>query len=441
MNAQISSQLYDLFLRFNRRLVSITRRLGPELTLAESHVMGEICQRRLVTPGELIQNINLEKSKVSRILAAFETHNWVKAENSPTDRRVRYQRPTALGVRVFEKDSQIRTEQVSECIAPLNAREQGDLGHYLRIIADGFETTQVNGEPGDHRVKIELRRLTRAMGYMNNDFLGNGLPVEECQILHLTYCADGAIGITQLRERLPYEFSALSRMISRLEMRSLLQKNAAAADRRHVEVSLTEKGRKKAEANIAHGGGRVLDALVSQDEHAINGLIAILEKFLVDDRVLKISAPRDGYEFVTLKNDRERRSGRAFLIETIVRTNMQHEASEMMLGAKSICTALLLNGAMIGVAEVQRRQPLWTLRNCVLAPEHSSADLMFKLIHGTLERAFDHRGIDEILVKDLWIQTLLDGLKIGTRDDRGRLILRPADIDKLPMGTTSRLTA
>ena len=280
MNQSTGALLFDLFLAFNRRLLSITRRLSPPLTLSESHLLGEIKQQKIINSSLLIKNLHIEKTKVSRTLASFIEKDWITSEHSLTDKRVRYFTITTEGSRIFLDDNQFRNQQVLECLIPLTQGQRKDLAQFLNLMADTLQASPINPEPSAPFCKIEIRRLTRALGYLGDNLMGSSMPADECQVLHLVRRDGDSISMGSLKELLPYEMTMISRLTSDLEDRDLLHKKPLPYDKRHVQVLLTTLGSQYAEKNLASGGNLLLSSIKSLPGASQAQFVSLLERFV-----------------------------------------------------------------------------------------------------------------------------------------------------------------
>ncbi len=72
-----------------------------------------------------------------------------------------------------------------------------------------------------------------------------GLTMQQFNILRIVRGSDKPLSTLQIRERMLDKMSDSSRIVDRLVIKGLLKKITSKLDKRLVEVSITEKGKKK----------------------------------------------------------------------------------------------------------------------------------------------------------------------------------------------------
>lgn len=360
MQSEQSKKMYDLFLRLNIKLESITNRLRPTLTINESHIISEISGNPHLTAGELARILVLEKSTLSRALAALEHRKLIRTKASAEDRRKKDLLVTPSGLAALRDDSALRNRQVIECIADLASDEQAQLATLLRRLADNFGAAPIVPRADDHPVKIEIRRLTRSMGYLGDNFLDVHLPIEKCQILHAIARGGNHVPMAKLRAVLPYQFSALSRMLSTLSDNGWVNKNSAAHDRRSIEVALTGRGVDREREILDRASSRLGKAFHDLRGSEVSHMITLMERILPHYGPWHVGRP-DGEEIRRLADDRARRMARGFIMETLVQSNRHFSAPEKIIASNTPAYALYTGGEICAVAEFRLEKHEWQL--------------------------------------------------------------------------------
>jgi DNA-binding MarR family transcriptional regulator len=352
MNLSQPAMLFDLFMAFNRRMTLIIQKLNPLLARSESHILGEIHQQRIINSSILIQNLGLEKTKVSRIISNFTAKKWIEVQQSNADKRIRYLTITTEGNRIFQDDNKLRNRQIAECLQRLSAAERKDLSVYCSQIADSLGASFVPAMADDASCKVEYIRLARAFGFLGDNLLGLNLPVDECQILQVVHREGDTVSMSTLKSLLPYEATMLSRHISSLCDRGLLSKRTLDFDKRHIQVLLTPKGLDQTIKNLAVGGQKIFDALQKTSPNKSKQLIALLEKALIQESTHVQDSLKSSGTVIEIINEESRTNARAFLIQTLVNQKRAHEIRESILHPDNICFQLLVFGEIRGVCEI-----------------------------------------------------------------------------------------
>lgn len=400
MKPETFNKLYDLFLRFNRRLTFIITRLAPPLSLDESHVLAEVELNAGISVVEVAARIGMDKSTTSRFIAALADRDFLKVVQSEEDKRVKKIMLTQQGRDILRVDNGIRNQQVSECISSLNTKDQSSLRYYLSLMADALGAVPVFGTAEDNAVKIEIRRLTRAFGIIGNQFMGTGFTVHQCQVLHLVFTNGYEMSMQDLRDMLPFEKTTFSRLVSGLADDDLILKVASEFDRRQFNVKLTQKGIAIAQHNLKLGAAVMQTSTQKMSSEDINNFVVILEKFLMQTRRTERVMAEESVSVDILKTPEERKVGRGFLMETLVRLHAHYDVPEEIFPRGSLCYALYIGNSMRAVFEIRKDGNAGEIFNVAVAPEILNSELPLKLISFGLEDASVKHGISSLNSSD-----------------------------------------
>ncbi len=114
--------------------------------------------------------------------------------------------------------------------------------------ADGSGAAPSTEPPTTRQAAETWESLFRAqvgvMRRLRQDPAFRELPINEYDVLfNLSRCAGGWTRLNELNQHLLISQPSLSRMVDRLEAKSLVQKRPAHTDQRGVEIALTDAGR------------------------------------------------------------------------------------------------------------------------------------------------------------------------------------------------------
>ena len=93
-------------------------------TLTEKDVLLEISKTERCTANILIQQLQIDRSYMSRILAKFEKNGLIEKTPSQTDSRIRYIRMTQLGQREFNRLSDLQSNHIRAIFQKLDPADQ-----------------------------------------------------------------------------------------------------------------------------------------------------------------------------------------------------------------------------------------------------------------------------------------------------------------------------
>ncbi len=93
-------------------------------TLTEKDVLLEISKTERCTANILIQQLNIDRSYMSRLLAKFEKRGLIEKTQSLTDSRIRYVRLTESGQKEFNRLSDIQSNHIGAIFNKLSETDQ-----------------------------------------------------------------------------------------------------------------------------------------------------------------------------------------------------------------------------------------------------------------------------------------------------------------------------
>lgn len=103
-------------------------------TLTEKDVLLEISKTERCTANILIQQLNIDRSYMSRMLAKFEKSGLIEKTQSQTDSRIRYIRLTELGRKEFNRLSDIQSNHIGAIFNKLSDTDQQDVWQAMVMI-------------------------------------------------------------------------------------------------------------------------------------------------------------------------------------------------------------------------------------------------------------------------------------------------------------------
>lgn len=103
-------------------------------TLTEKDVLLEISKTERCTANILIQQLNIDRSYMSRMIAKFEKHGLIEKTQSHTDSRIRYIRLTELGRREINRLSDIQSNHIGAIFNKLSEDDQQTVWQSMILI-------------------------------------------------------------------------------------------------------------------------------------------------------------------------------------------------------------------------------------------------------------------------------------------------------------------
>lgn len=104
--------------------------------LTEKDVLFEISKTERCTANILIQQLNIDRSYMSRMIAKFEKHGLIEKMQSQTDSRIRYIRLTELGQKEINRLSDIQSYHIGAIFNKLGEADQQTVWQAMVMICN-----------------------------------------------------------------------------------------------------------------------------------------------------------------------------------------------------------------------------------------------------------------------------------------------------------------
>ena len=132
------SQIAEMraFNRYYTSLVGVLNRkfLSGKLSLPETRVLHVIHTREGITANEIVPQLHIDKSYLSKILIRFEKQKFLTKKVSAADARAYELRLTAAGRKVFEGYDRLSDEFVRQILVQLPEGEREEMVECMRRI-------------------------------------------------------------------------------------------------------------------------------------------------------------------------------------------------------------------------------------------------------------------------------------------------------------------
>ncbi|MFI7103828.1 MarR family winged helix-turn-helix transcriptional regulator [Streptomyces sp. NPDC050161] len=116
---------------FARRARATAARIHPELSLVSYTLLAHLDDQQGCRATDLAAHYLLDKSTVSRQIAALEKLGFVERRLDPADHRVQVLHPTAEGAQVLDNASNSRRQAFHERLADWSAADLNRFALYL----------------------------------------------------------------------------------------------------------------------------------------------------------------------------------------------------------------------------------------------------------------------------------------------------------------------
>jgi DNA-binding MarR family transcriptional regulator len=143
MDDQVLKQV-RVFNRFLTARLSVFNRyaLGTTYSLVEGRIIGEIGRNEGCTANKIAEDLNMDKSYLSRILSRLEPQGLIKRVVSDTDNRMKHLTLTLEGRALFLELERLSDQQAADMVAGLDDEQiEGLLKsmHYIQATLEKKE--------------------------------------------------------------------------------------------------------------------------------------------------------------------------------------------------------------------------------------------------------------------------------------------------------------
>lgn len=232
---------------------------GADLGVAESSVLQEVIAN---PPGlsalELGRRLGLSAVKMSRLIKSMLAERLIvrdlvegKLCISATDR----------GSKVFFEAYARAQATFNSAFERLPATRRDPFRSIMKKFCDGLAAPSASSLPEDPPVMTEIRRLTRAFGWIGRDTFRSGRPALEWHVLYLIQALRSRASCAVLANRLGTSHATMTTVLNRLAQAGLLARQAGALDARERMLLLTPAGERELARIDDLGKQSVLKAL------------------------------------------------------------------------------------------------------------------------------------------------------------------------------------
>ena len=246
-----TNQSFPLHARFHRAIREFPRynrfleKAGNlALSLPESHCLVEIGAHRSLEMSRLIDLLGLEKSVISKIVAALARSRHVVTTPDSNDRRARILTLSASGQALlarFDAASNDRLKQFDSATG-MTKGEIRHLADVLNKLSDALKAPETAHRLNEHILRAGIRRLTRAFGLLGRRALGSELNTIEWQALLSLAENPSCYTPSELARYLSVHKSAMAIALGELDSRGLITRVNDSHDKRITHLAASTAG-------------------------------------------------------------------------------------------------------------------------------------------------------------------------------------------------------
>ncbi|MDH6353309.1 MULTISPECIES: MarR family winged helix-turn-helix transcriptional regulator [Brevibacillus] len=147
MNKQSISDIRQ-FNRFYTKILGLfnDQILETNYTLTEARVLFEISERTECIANNLVQELRIDRSYMSRILRKFEREELIEKKTSLTDSRKTFLSLTQKGKEVLDNIHSQSDEQIEQLLDGLTDRDVNEICKAMALIQEKLSNAKMNSK-------------------------------------------------------------------------------------------------------------------------------------------------------------------------------------------------------------------------------------------------------------------------------------------------------
>ena len=400
-------EIFELLLAFQSRRRRLRAKYAVgSVGISEAHLLLQLDTEPESTAKDLAEALSLDKSTISREINRAIKNGLLRQRTSSQDRRAKKLSITPKAKKLLGQLDSSQAEILRECFRELHDKDEQSLAELLRLLADGLGAQSLAMRPEDHPVTVENRRLSRVMGMLGNAMGDSSFSISEVHILLTLSKAKENLGAREILDKVPFEPSTLSRKLRRLEAEKWILRRTSRKDARCSSLSLSAKGRRALlayEESVSKQIGSALEACSSEQ---IQNYIRILRSISTEASTTSNTIQlQQEVEVRILSTEEERQSARAFLVQQLVRRNLQHTIGCQIFPDKNLSATLLVDKKLRGVCDISLEDNQLRVEHCIFAKlkgTDSIADSFIKSVFSHALRSSEAEVIQVPLESDAY---------------------------------------
>jgi DNA-binding MarR family transcriptional regulator len=139
--------IYDIrqFNRFYTMVLGLFNNqiLDTDYSLTEARILFEISEKTECIANNLVQELNIDRSYMSRILRKFEREGLIEKKNSPIDSRKNLLFLTRKGEELLDKINNQSDEQVNQLFNGLTNIEINEIRNSMMVIKEKLDNKKL----------------------------------------------------------------------------------------------------------------------------------------------------------------------------------------------------------------------------------------------------------------------------------------------------------
>lgn len=271
------------FHRLARRIQQLNKFVGPDidsgLTPLESHVLIELHAHTGCSTKELSDLLMVEPSICTRVVQKFIKKGWAFFKAHANNSKAKGVCLSKNGVAFCKSIDKPADAIVEQLAASISTSDFNLLVEFLETLADTEGIPRSNQPPGEHKYRVQQRRVTRLFGLLGNKAWNTEFSSSEYQILAVCSFAEYGPRISELAELLSLKSNTVAETVSKLSVERLVERHADPVDSRASVVVSTKLGKTRFFAAERLAAECFIATLSQYSDPEVSRILSILRTF------------------------------------------------------------------------------------------------------------------------------------------------------------------
>ena len=268
-------KLFRLVQRQNRVILT-----DPDIDLSSTQIMVMLEFDGNISRGvsEISDRLRITQSTASRTISSLKELRLLQ-NISTSDRRCSPVRLTPRVRKRMAKSDAITNKAAKLRLSKLSRAMRNDLINGLRIVADALRSPETLQRKIDHPLRLQIRRLTKTLGFTSRTLMSSGVTTTEWQVLSEIHESSG-ISPTEISKRLVTHHRVVANVVKGLEKKGYVSRTSKSPDKRVHNIYLTESGRRILDKIDSGSAKSIAKALRKEQLSDLLKLCSALKKYL-----------------------------------------------------------------------------------------------------------------------------------------------------------------
>ena len=233
--------LYRLLRRMQQKNRFVTLDLDFSLTILQSFIVLQVAAG-LNSAQALAELFQVDQSTMSRNLSSLTSLGYLQMSAVKSDARKRQIVLSSKGQKFLKQyDTQSDLEILSYSKLMSQSQREDFAGLFAKL-NDNLQAPKLNSHSGDSPWRLEMRRITFALGAFRETFLDCAISIAEWQVLSELIYQDKCLSQAEIAQRTGIAQTSLPALIARLVKRKMLKMKSRKQDARVKDVLIQKAG-------------------------------------------------------------------------------------------------------------------------------------------------------------------------------------------------------